>query len=89
MRCGEWQEVFIDDFVPVSADSEKVVFTSSRSGNQLCFPLLEKAMAKLYGSYAALAGGNTSETMFDLCGAMMEDVNLDKMDPDQVRTICR
>jgi len=38
--------------------------------------LLEKAYAKLYGSYAAICGGNVSEALRDLTGDPVRDFNL-------------
>lgn len=39
-------------------------------------PLLEKAYAKLYGSYDAIRGGNVSEALRDLTGNPVRDYNL-------------
>jgi hypothetical protein len=48
--------LYIDDFIPVNEKSGKPVF-SSPSGNEMWVMLLEKAIAKLCGSYANIEGG--------------------------------
>eukprot|EP00667_Euglena_gracilis_P003278 EG_transcript_3289 len=73
---GRWTPVVIDDWVPCSPKNpNKPLFARSRTNHP--WPvLIEKAYAKLYGSFAAIVGGNTAEALFDLTGAPVEDVNL-------------
>ena len=52
---GIWQVVTIDDLLPVSA-SNSLVFSRSKK-KQLFAPLIEKALAKMHGSYMALKSG--------------------------------
>jgi calpain-15 len=65
---GEWKEVILDDYVPVFPDDGTPVF-SSGNGNELWVMLLEKAWAKLYGSYAKIEAGLTREALHDLTSA--------------------
>jgi len=59
-----WENVIIDDFIPVNAATYKASgkcspLFSQPNGNELYAMLLEKAFAKFCGSYASLEGGQT------------------------------
>ena len=48
---------------------------------EMCVVMVEKAFAKLRGSYERLNGGNTSEAMVELTGGVSEKINLKVMEP--------
>ena len=84
---GRWMSVLIDDYIPCfSKGSNKKyipLFATCRRGNM--WPaLLEKAYAKLYGSFAAIKGGNISEALMDLTGCPVEDFSLAKVPSQQL-----
>ena len=75
---GEKRVVVVDDQIPVyKHDEQTPLYTHAREGACLAFSLIEKALAKHYGSFARLNGGNTSEALWDLTGCAVEDVKLD------------
>ena len=74
---GEWKEVIIDDYFPCKPGNPRTGLKpgaafSRGNGEELWVLILEKAWAKLYGSYARIESGFTRETMRDLTGAPTE-----------------
>ena len=87
---GTWRSITVDDHLPFLvgfvcpsrasnffAHNGRPAFGRSKNPNELWVPLIEKAYAKLYGSYRAIIGGNTSEALRDLPADFVEDYNLE------------
>eukprot|EP01059_Diplonema_ambulator_P035890 TRINITY_DN8663_c0_g1_i2.p1 TRINITY_DN8663_c0_g1~~TRINITY_DN8663_c0_g1_i2.p1 ORF type:complete len:799 (+),score=322.73 TRINITY_DN8663_c0_g1_i2:124-2520(+) len=66
-KNGWWQTVVVDDFLPCSGP--KPAFARNRDEpNELWVSLIEKAYAKVHGSFAAIMSGGAAPALGDLTG---------------------
>jgi len=83
---GVWQAVVVDSFLPQKIDARGIdgfqLAFSRAADQQLWVALVEKAYAKVHGSYEAISGGYIEEAMFDLTGYPTESIAFDSRDFD-------
>jgi hypothetical protein len=71
---GEWRYVIIDDYFPTKGGSPQ--FATSKNQNEIWPMLLEKAFAKTFGSYRALASRDPAIALKRLSGGATEHIPL-------------
>merc|ERR1719391_609070 len=74
-QYGEWIDVVVDDYLPTQ--NGQLLYISSKDKNEFWSALLEKAYAKIHGSYKSLEGGSTADAMVDFSGGCSERYQLD------------
>jgi len=73
-RYGDWVTVYIDDRLPQKNGS--YCYARCSDPNEFWVALIEKAYAKLHGSYEGIEGGMPIEAMVDLTGGLAERYEL-------------
>ena len=90
---GEWQIVFMDDYLPIKSGTEFLAFAGKNKTvdkkNELWVLLLEKAWAKLNGGYSNIRGGHPDEVFLTFTGSATEWVNHVALKNDEIWNIVK
>ncbi|KAM3127865.1 hypothetical protein pb186bvf_020018, partial [Paramecium bursaria] len=84
---GQLRQVVVDDYIPCSQKGGPIF--SKNQENELWVLLIEKAYAKLYGSYQSLElGGDPADALYELTGAPSLRFNKAVKDQDYTPSNC-
>lgn len=79
-KNGEWQIITIDDYIPCYFNGGPMF--ARGNGDELWVMLLEKAYAKMHGSYYSLRYGYTHHGMLDITGCPTCNIKFPEEKPD-------
>eukprot|EP00931_Biecheleriopsis_adriatica_P056631 TRINITY_DN33564_c0_g1_i1.p1 TRINITY_DN33564_c0_g1~~TRINITY_DN33564_c0_g1_i1.p1 ORF type:complete len:1809 (+),score=334.40 TRINITY_DN33564_c0_g1_i1:35-5461(+) len=74
-KSGVYQDVVVDDFFPCKGRAT-LAFAESGNQSEAWVQVLEKAYAKLHGSYDAIVGGFVNDALVDMTGGMGQSIRL-------------
>ncbi|XP_035850838.1 calpain-8-like [Sander lucioperca] len=86
-RFGRWMDVVIDDMLPTI--NGKLIFVHSKDQNEFWPALMEKAYAKVCGSYTDMNAGTPAEAMMDFTGGVHMCINLSDPPANLWTLMCR
>jgi len=74
-KDGMWWDVAVDTFIPTT-DNNCPCFARNKNPEEFWMVILEKAYAKMHGSYESLDAGLMSECLVDLTGAAPGEISV-------------
>ncbi|XP_041827157.1 calpain-1 catalytic subunit-like [Melanotaenia boesemani] len=86
-RFGKWVDVVIDDKLPTI--NGRLIFVHSKDENEFWPALLEKAYAKVCGSYTDMISGTPAEAMRDFTGGVHMCITLSNPSSALWEMLCR
>ncbi|XP_034096210.1 calpain-1 catalytic subunit-like [Gymnodraco acuticeps] len=86
-RFGRWVDVVIDDKLPTI--DGRLIFVRSKDPTEFWPALLEKAYAKVCGSYSDMNAGTPAEAMVDFTGGVHMCIDLTEPPPHLWELMCR
>ncbi|XP_069135240.1 calpain-A-like [Argopecten irradians] len=86
-RFGQYVDVYVDDRLPTI--DGKLIYARCTNPREFWVALIEKAYAKLHGSYEAIHGGHVMNALVDLTGGLAECHEVISKDPTLYRHIDR
>lgn len=73
-KDGKWQKYLVDDLLPCNPQSAKLLFGRCMQQNEMWVPIVEKAFAKMHGSYANIVGGGVADGLRMLTGGHCSEI---------------
>ncbi|KAJ6250206.1 calpain [Anaeramoeba flamelloides] len=73
----QWHKIIVDDYLPCGRNG-RPIFARSKNNDELWVQIIEKAYAKLFGSYEAIEGGFVHLCLVNLTGGMGEMFQMNK-----------
>ncbi|XP_033991168.1 calpain-1 catalytic subunit-like [Trematomus bernacchii] len=86
-RFGRWVDVVIDDKLPTI--DGRLIFVHSKDQNEFWPALMEKAYAKVCGSYMDMNAGTPAEAMMDFTGGVHMSIALSNPPTNLWELMCR
>ncbi|XP_041669103.1 calpain-1 catalytic subunit-like [Cheilinus undulatus] len=86
-RFGRWVDVVIDDKLPTI--NGRLIFVHSKDQTEFWPALMEKAYAKVCGSYSDMNAGTPAEAMMDFTGGVHMCIQLSEPPPNLWEMMCR
>ncbi|XP_061598899.1 calpain-1 catalytic subunit-like [Cololabis saira] len=86
-RFGRWMDVVIDDKLPTI--NGRLIFVQSKRQTEFWPALLEKAYAKVCGSYTDMSAGTPIEAMMDFTGGVHMCIQLSEPPQELLDLMCR
>ncbi|XP_033498004.2 calpain-1 catalytic subunit-like [Epinephelus lanceolatus] len=86
-RFGRWVDVIIDDKLPTI--NGRLIFVHSKHQNEFWPALMEKAYAKVCGSYVDMNAGTPAEAMMDFTGGVHMTIQLSDPPAQLWELMCR
>lgn len=78
-KDGDWINVYVDDRIPCNR-ADQPIYCKSQDPDEFWPCLVEKAYAKVHGSYEALIGGYADYALADMTGGVPAQIRLDGRD---------
>ncbi|KAJ3443723.1 calpain [Anaeramoeba flamelloides] len=75
----QWHKIIVDDYLPCGRNG-RPIFARSKNNDELWVQIIEKAYAKLFGSYEAIEGGFVHLCLVNLTGGMGEMFQMNKQE---------
>ncbi|KAM3594114.1 uncharacterized protein V6R79_002521 [Siganus canaliculatus] len=85
-RFGRWVDVVIDDKLPTI--NGRLIFVHSKDENEFWPALMEKAYAKVCGSYTDMTAGTPAEALVDFTGGVHMCIQLSDPPPNLWEMMC-